>query len=85
MKLYIKSTADYTYYRIDHIGSRDKDEHCGFTSLSALHTGLKKFSLPSELANFDDRENLPDWITTEVLPSGTIENIWKAWKVSARK
>lgn len=84
MKRYIKSDLVRPYYRLDHIGSHDKDEHCGFTSLSALQDKLKKFGLPLELANFDNREDLPDYIKS----TGTYdyaENTYAGWKTSVRR
>ncbi len=85
MKLYIKSASEHNYFRLDHIGSRDKNEHFGCTSLSDLQVKLQEFGLPLELSYFDNTENLPEWINQEVLPNGTVENTYHAWKASVRR
>ena len=85
MNLYIKSASEHSYFRLDHIGSRDSNEHFGCTSLSDLQVKLQEFGLPLELANFDSIENLPEWINQEVLPNGTVENTYHAWKASVRR
>lgn len=82
MKIYIKSSTQ-TYYRLDHRGSRDKDEHFGTTSFNELTDKLAQFGLPRELANFDGA-NLPDYITVETLPTGVVINRYGCWELSKR-
>jgi hypothetical protein len=88
MKRYIKSSAQgtniYPYYRIDHIGAKDKEDHFGTFSLAELKQKLNEFGLPELMAEFGD-PNLPEYIVTEVrVPGQFIINSYAGWEVSMR-